>query len=68
MKLNKETKHSLEIGDVLRLSDGDYIIRNMWASGYHNQGLNITLTDPYGRTIYGMPSSQLYGAEIIKAS
>lgn len=68
MKLNKETKHSLEIGDVLRFPEGDYVVLNTWVSGRYNQGLSITLRIPDGRTIYGMPSSQLYGAEIIKAN
>jgi len=67
MILNKETKHNLEIGDILRFSGcPDYLVTGMWWGKYKN-ALSVTIQDMRDkRTIYGMPSSELYGAEIIK--
>ena len=67
MILNKDTKHYLEIGDVLRFSDGsEYLVTNLWKGQYRNS-LSVTIQCLKDRrTIYGEPSSELYGAEIIK--
>lgn len=66
MKLNRSTKHDVQVGDVLRFSyDGDYLVTNVIPSG--TSGVCFTLrSTKTGQTIYAYPSSQLYGAEIIK--
>ena len=70
MKLDKNTKHEVEMGDRLKFSDDCIcavvnVIR--WADGRHVNAVSYTLRDLRdGRTIYSMPSSQCYGATIIK--
>lgn len=70
MKLDKNTKHEVEIGDRLKFSDGCVctvvnVIR--WANGRSGNAVSYTLRDMRdGRTIYSMPSSDCYGATIIK--
>ena len=64
MKLNRETKKDLEIGDVLRDSCGDYTVLNIIHGMRGN--VSLTLRIPDGRTLYAYPSSQCYGMEIIK--
>ena len=67
MKLNKDTSHTVEIGDVLRFSDKEaYMITNAW-SGSNGRCVYLTLSDIRTKqNLYGMRCSELYGAEIIK--
>ena len=66
MKLNKETKHLVEVGDNIRFTCGNnYKVVTVIKSA--NGGLNFTLEDVKdGRRIYSYPSSKCYGAEILK--
>lgn len=70
MKLDRNTKHEVEIGDRIKFSDDSVctvvnVIR--WADGRSGNAVSYTLRDLRdGRTIYSMPSSQCYGATIIK--
>jgi len=65
MKLNKDTKHNVAIGDVLEFGDGSrYMITALSDSG---KSIVVSITDTKDRrTIYGMPISKLYGAMIEK--
>ena len=67
MKLDKNTKHNLMVGDVLRFSDSEEyeVLRIIRSSATNSNALNLTLRCPDGRVIYGTPSSHYYGAEII---
>lgn len=71
MELNRETKHTVEVGDVLRFSHDAYVVvRVIKASDRTRSGaaVSFTIQDVESkRTIYAYPSSKLYGAEIIKA-
>ena len=64
IKLNSKTKNSVESGDLLLFENGDiYHINRVMKNG---NSVTLTITDTKdGRTIYGYPSSKLYGAEII---
>ena len=66
MKLNKDTKHDVKVGDVLRFENGDsYIVTTIIEGSYRN-ALSFTIRDiKDGRTIYAHPSSKLYGADIV---
>lgn len=66
MKLNKDTKHSVKIGDRLRFAYGDcYMVTNVIQSA-DGRTVNFTIQDiKTKQTIYAQPSSKLYGAEII---
>lgn len=70
MKLDKNTKHDLKVGDVLRFSDSEEyeVLRTIRSSATNSNALNLTLKCPDGRVIYGTPSSHYYGAEIISRS
>lgn len=69
MKLNKDNKHTLQIGDILDFGKDQYIITNLWTSPTRTNAINITLQDIRTKqTIYGYRSSLCYGAEIIKKS
>lgn len=70
MKLDKNTKHNLMVGDVLRFSDSEKyeVLRTISSSATRSNALNLTLRCPDGRVIYGTPSSHYYGAEIISRS
>ena len=65
-KLNKDTKHDVKVGDILRFDYGDsYIVTGIFPGRYNN-ALSFTIRDTQtNRTIYCTPSSGLYGAEII---
>lgn len=67
MKLNKDTRHTVEIGDVLRFSDKEAYVVTEVMSGANGRTFYFTLADIRTKQhIYGMKSSALYGAEIIK--
>ena len=71
MKLNKDNKHTLQIGDILDFgySKEQYIITNLWTNPTRSNAMNITLQNIHTKqTIYGYRSSLCYGAEIIKKS
>lgn len=65
MKLTAKTKHDVKIGDVVQFSYGDaYVVTGIIDTG---RCVSYALQDiKTKRTIYGMPSSECYGAEIIK--
>ena len=65
MKLDKDTKFSVSVGDHLRFSEKEsYTVVTVIDSG---RSLCFTLRDDKsGQTIYAYPSSKLYGAEIVK--
>jgi len=66
MKLNKDTKHDVKVGDILRFDDGsEYTVTNVITAYRYANAVSFTIRDKYGRTIYAEPSSKLYGAEII---
>lgn len=64
MKLNKDTKHLLDIGVILHQSNGvEYTITDIFTNGRYT---NITtISSESGTHIYGMPISHYYGLEII---
>lgn len=70
-KLNKETKHSLKSGDILRFQGGDSyevmgVFRNTDRYG-NTKAVSITVKcERDGRYIYYTPASGFYGAEIIE--
>ena len=66
MELNKDTKHEVKAGDILRFENGDeYTVRTVINGAYYN-AVSYTISDNKdGRTIYAYPSSKLYGAEIV---
>ena len=66
MTLNRITKHDVQEGDRLRFVSGQtYLVRTVIRSG---SSVCLTITDERThQTIYSYPSSQLYGAEIVKA-
>ena len=66
MKLSRETRDMLQIGDKLLTGGQEYIVTNKWISGRFNQGISITVADKYNRHIYGDPLSNWYGSEIVK--
>lgn len=63
MKLTKDNKHTVAVGDTLRDTCGDYTVATV-ISG--KNGLSFTLRCPSGQTVYGYPSSKCYGMEIVK--
>lgn len=64
MKLNKDTKHNLKSGTILRFSDGSiYTVMSVFPM---NKGINITVRCADGRYIYCTPSSGFYGAEMLE--
>ncbi len=70
MKLNRETKHSVKTRDFLKFSDGSMYEVITIIAGTDRTGrassVSFTIRDTRdGRTIYGYPASELYGAEII---
>ena len=66
VKLNRSTKRDVKVGDVLRFDYGDeYTVTGIHPTGASS--LCFTIRDnKTGQWIYAYPSSQLYGAEIIK--
>ena len=66
MKLNRSTKRDVKVGDVLRFSAREeYTVTGVHPTGASS--LCFTIRDnKTGQWIYAYPSSQLYGAEIIK--
>lgn len=66
MKLNKDNKYAIEVGDQLKFSESAiYTVTTILPC---RTGVNFTLRDiKTGQTIYSHPSSQCYGAEVIKA-
>lgn len=70
MKLDKNTKHNLMVGDVLRFSDSEeYEVLRIFYGSVNKNAMNLTLKDCNdGRVIYYSPSSHYYGAEIISRS
>ena len=66
MLLNKDTKFTLQKGDVLRFPEGDYSVVTLHPGFYRNT-LSFTLRcEKTHRHIYCTPSSGYYGAEIIR--
>lgn len=63
MKLNKDNKRTVAVGDILRDSCGDHTVVTV-ING--KNGVSFTLRLPTGQTLYSYPSSQCYGMEIIK--
>lgn len=64
MKLNKDTKYSLQSGMILRFPDGStYTVLSVFPM---NRGINITVRCDDGRYIYCTPSSGFYGAEMLE--
>ena len=79
MKLNKDTKYDLEIGDILSYSNDNIreVITNLSTA---SNGRNIYITvrcikdenpvgrnwSMYGQVSYSVPVGQYYGCEIIK--
>jgi hypothetical protein len=66
MKLNKDNKYTIEVGDQLKFNESEvYTVTTIIPC---RNGVNFTLRDiKTGQTIYSHPSSQCYGAEVIKA-
>ena len=66
-KLTKDNKHSVKAGDALRFSNGDeYTVDTIIDTG---RSVCFTLTDKRdGKRIYSHPSSECYGAEIIRSA
>ena len=66
MKLDKNTKQNLKVGDVLRFSDSEeYEVLRIYQGFSNRTAMNLTLKLPDGRIIYYTPSSHFYGGEII---
>lgn len=67
MKLDKNTKHNLKVGDVLQFSDSEeYEVLHIFCDYKVNRNaMSLTLKCKDGRIIYCTPSSNFYGAEII---
>lgn len=79
MRLDKNTKYDLEIGDILSDGSGKFreVITNMWTSE-NGKVIYVTLRcirdesstsrnwSMYGRVTYGTPTGQLYGLDIVK--
>lgn len=67
MKLDKNTKHNLKVGDVLRFSDSEeYEVLHIFCDyNLNRNAMSLTLKCKDGRVIYCTPSSIFYGAEII---
>lgn len=71
MELNRNTKHQVKAGDLLRFDSGEeYRVETViggtdrYMSG---SSLSFTIRDTRdGFVIYCYPSSKLYGAEIVK--
>ena len=72
MKLNKDTKHIVQIGDVLSFGDEQYLVKNvMRCTDKYMSSLAVSYTIQNiakGWVIYSYPSSKLYGAEIIRSA
>ena len=68
MKLDRNTKRSLKVGDVLRFSDSEQyeIIRIFRHIDANINATNLTLKRGDGSMIYYVPSSCFYGGEIIR--
>lgn len=64
MKLNKDTKHALQIGDQLKDTVTYYTVIDLVT--YNGRSYYITAKDQHGRMIYNTPLSSWCGAEIIK--
>lgn len=66
MKLNKDTKWGLRIGDFLYGGKyhSVYRVANLWEGGFR-AALYITVDFPDGRRLYGGRSSDFYGLEIV---
>jgi hypothetical protein len=67
MKLDRNTKRGLKVGDVLRFSDSEQyeIIRIFHCINANINATNLTLKREGGGMIYYAPSSSFYGGEII---
>lgn len=68
MKLDKNTKWNVQVGDYIRFKHGDMykVITVLITCG---KAVNYTLQDVEDkRYIYLYPSSKCYGAEILKAN
>ena len=67
-KLNKDTRHLIRIGTVLKDGKFKAEVTNMQPSGLNQKGLNVTLKILdgrfAGRMIYMMPLSDYYGCTI----
>jgi len=65
MKLTKDNKHSVTVGDILKFSEKEsYMIRTVVP---YNNGICFSLQDTKTKqVIYCYPSSKCYGTEIIK--
>ncbi len=65
-KLNRETKHSVKVGDILQFTHDSYIVTNIIRDERDSNRICFTIRDTKnGRPIYAYPSSKLYGAEIV---
>ena len=66
MILDRNNKHSVEIGDFLKFSENEmYRVNTVIASG---NNVSFSLQDVKTKqTIYCYPSSKCYGSEIVKA-
>lgn len=58
MKLNKDNKYLVQLGDKIE----DYTVETIFEND--KGGVSFTLCDQYGRRLYCYPSSQLYGQEV----
>lgn len=73
MKLTKETRDEIQIGDILKDNWCEFEITNITNSGRFNNGKTLSLKfircndeRMIGRISRGNPMSELYGMEIIK--
>ena len=68
MKLNKNTKTLVNVGDMLVFSDSEkYRVVTIIEYNNRNGARGFTLVDmKTGMHVYSMPSSMYYGAEIVK--
>lgn len=66
MKFNKNTKHSLKVGDIIKFSDNEkYEVLRIFYGSVNKNAMSLTLRNPDGRIIYCTPSSGFYGGEIV---
>lgn len=64
MKLTRENRRTLEIGDVLK--KGNEVCTIWDITIYRNGGMFISARDQYGRNMYMFPAKLFYGMEIEK--
>lgn len=65
MILNRDTKHAVAVGDVLKCDCMEFYAVLTVIPGARGS-VCFTVRDRCGRTIYAMPSYMFYGAEIVK--